>query len=64
MTLSKSNVKVCHQGMNVIVATCCHLERDLQPNHNESLQLSLAIFLDAANVIKLYGLLDRLACVL
>ena len=64
MTLSEGDVEVCHQGMNVIVATCRHLEWDLQPKQNESLQPSLAIFLDAADVITLYGLLSRLACVL
>jgi hypothetical protein len=63
MTLSKGNVEVCHQGMNVIVATCCHLEWDLQPNQNESLQVSLGIILDAANIIILYGLLNSF-CVL
>ncbi len=64
MTLSKGNVKVRHQGMNVIVATCCHLEWDLQSNQNESLQLSLAISMDAAKSIMFNGLLDKLACVL
>ncbi len=44
MTLSKGDVEVCHQGMNVIIATCCHLEWDLQPKQNEPLQPSLAIF--------------------
>ncbi len=64
MTLSKGDVEVRHQGMNVIVATCCHLEWDLQSNQNESLQLTLAISMVAAKIIIIYGLLNRLASVL